>query len=60
MPMSFKVSCCVSELHRTFHRRKQSIMATQTNEDEFLSVSCYLGKSPIAELELLADYNLML
>ncbi len=57
--MSFKVSCSVSELHRT-HKRKQSIMATQTNEDEFLSGSCYLGKSPIAELELLADYNLIL
>jgi hypothetical protein len=35
-------------------------MAAQTNEDEFLSVSCYPGKSPIAELERLADYNLML
>ncbi len=56
--MSFKVSCSVSELHRTLHKRKN--MATQTNEDEFLSVSCYPGKSPIAELELLADHNLML
>jgi hypothetical protein len=35
-------------------------MGAQTNEDEFLSVSCYPGKSPIAELERLADYNLML